>query len=319
MAERRRRPRRRPARSRARRASGPARAPRAPARAGPARAGRRRRARPRSRSCACSRSRSSALPIRRAERLRMLATLSSSRSWTRTWRSCSSSRRCSSSSLVGGGLLGALGARLRLRLLLVHRARRYKNRASVGGGGRVGGRRLVDRLAVDVDQRRPLLRAGAVPAGRRSPTGSRRRGRARAGPARSTRGRPPAPRGLHHPPRGEVDLASRRARGGSPARGSPRSRAGAAASASAPVVVVERRLGDAGDDQRGEVEGLVAARLRVADPQLDGAEGVMRAHAPPQLGRLDDPPGRRQQVDEVGVGRSSRRTARGPRSAGRCG
>ena len=29
----------------------------------------------------------------------------------------------------------------------------------------------------------------------------------------------------------------------------------------------------------------------------------MRAHAPPQLGRLDDPLGPRQQVDEVGVGR----------------
>ena len=51
---------------------------------------------------ACSRSRSSSLAIRRAVRLSTLTTLSSSRSWTRTVRSCSSIRARSSSSLGGG-------------------------------------------------------------------------------------------------------------------------------------------------------------------------------------------------------------------------
>ena len=86
-----------------------------------ARAGRAPRGPRRSRSGACSRSRSSSLAIRRAERLRMLATLSSSRSWTRTLRSCSSSRRCSSSSLggrlaVGSGLGAAASARAPARV-----------------------------------------------------------------------------------------------------------------------------------------------------------------------------------------------------------
>ena len=42
-------------------------------------------------------------------------------------------------------------------------------------------------------------------------------------------------------------------------------------------------------------------RLRVADPHLDGAEMVVGADAPPELGRLDDRPGPLQHPDELGV------------------
>ena len=67
------------------------------------------------------------------------------------------------------------------------------------------------------------------------------------------------------------------------------------------LVVVQRGLGDAGGDQPGEGEGLVAAGLRVADPHLDRAEGVMGTDAPPELGRLDHRAGPLEHADELGV------------------
>jgi hypothetical protein len=67
--------------------------------------------------------------------------------------------------------------------------------------------------------------------------------------------------------------------------------------------MVERRLDDAGRHQAGQGERLLAPRLGVADPQLHGAERVVRANTPPQLRRLDDRVGLRQQVDEVRVRR----------------
>src|SRR5918996_1297351 len=67
------------------------------------------------------------------------------------------------------------------------------------------------------------------------------------------------------------------------------------------LVVVQGRLHDAARDQAGECERLLAARLRVADPELDGPERVMRAHAPPELRRLDDRARGGQPIDEAGV------------------
>ena len=66
------------------------------------------------------------------------------------------------------------------------------------------------------------------------------------------------------------------------------------------LVVVGGGLGDAGHDQAGQRRGLLGPGLRVADADLDGAEGVVRAHAPPQLGVLDDGVGAHQEVDVVG-------------------
>ena len=68
------------------------------------------------------------------------------------------------------------------------------------------------------------------------------------------------------------------------------------------LIQVERRLRHAGGDQGGQVERLVAAGLRVADPDLDRAERVMGPHAPPELRRLDDRVRVLQQLDEVRVG-----------------
>ncbi len=51
----------------------------------------------------------------------------------------------------------------------------------------------------------------------------------------------------------------------------------------------------------GQGEGLLAAGLGVADPHLDRAEGVVRAHAPPKLRRLDRRAGPLQHADELGV------------------
>src|SRR5262245_24991801 len=68
------------------------------------------------------------------------------------------------------------------------------------------------------------------------------------------------------------------------------------------LVEVDRRLRHACGNQGGQVERLVPPGLGVADPDLDGAEGVMRANAPPQLRRLDDRVRLRQEADEVLVG-----------------
>ena len=53
--------------------------------------------------------------------------------------------------------------------------------------------------------------------------------------------------------------------------------------------------------RRRQAEGLLAARLRVADPHLDRAEFVVRADAPPELRRLDHGAGALQQGDELRV------------------
>src|SRR4029077_10561695 len=74
-----------------------------------------------------------------------------------------------------------------------------------------------------------------------------------------------------------------------------------AGTAVAVLIVVERGLGNAGRDQAGQPERLLAARLRVADPHLDRAELVMRADAPPELGRLHHGPGPLQHADELCV------------------
>ena len=68
------------------------------------------------------------------------------------------------------------------------------------------------------------------------------------------------------------------------------------------LVVVDSRLRDAGADQGGEIKRLVAARLRIADPELDGAEPMMWPNAPPELSRLDDRAGGVKSFDESGVG-----------------
>src|SRR4051812_8156669 len=49
----------------------------------------------------------------------------------------------------------------------------------------------------------------------------------------------------------------------------------------AALLQIDSGLRHTGCDQGGEVERLVATGLRVADPDLDRAEGVVRAHAPP--------------------------------------
>ena len=271
---------------RARRASAPGRAPLGPARGPRARPGRVGRGRPRFRSAPCSRSRSSSLAIRRAERLRMLATLSSSRSCTRTWRICSSSRRCSSSS---AGLARRLrpGARRRRLRCLASGHRRASMPSRRTRLGHVGAPGLLDRVAVDVGDRAPSSSSRARPL--RAVVARA----ARVEPERVARRRGPLEQPLERQPRrdhlagGEVDL-----RAVEPVADRPPEvlldLALAQRLAEAAVVVVERRLSDAGGDQRGEVEDVVAAGLGVADPHLDGAEEVVRAHAPPQLGRLDD-------------------------------
>src|SRR5205823_12812651 len=67
------------------------------------------------------------------------------------------------------------------------------------------------------------------------------------------------------------------------------------------VVLVERGLDDRGDEQPRQRERLVAAGLRVAYAHLDGPEAVVRAHAPPDLGRLDYRAGGDQEVDVVRI------------------
>ena len=67
-----------------------------------------------------------------------------------------------------------------------------------------------------------------------------------------------------------------------------------------PGVDLLRRPPHAGDDQGGEAVGLGRGHLRIADPHLDGAEGVVRAHGPPELRELDDRAGADEQVDVLG-------------------
>ena len=83
------------------------------------------------------------------------------------------------------------------------------------------------------------------------------------------------------------------------------------------LVVVERGLRDA-PRSSPEPEGLLAARLHVADPHLHRAEGVMGSHAPPQLRGLDDRIGSNQRVDEIRVRVPAPEAARGSRIAGTC-
>src|SRR4051812_21523846 len=67
------------------------------------------------------------------------------------------------------------------------------------------------------------------------------------------------------------------------------------------LVVVQRALRDAGGDQGGQPERLLSSRLRIADPQLHGAECVVGPDAPPELRGLDDRVRADQQVDEIRV------------------
>ena len=62
-------------------------------------------------------------------------------------------------------------------------------------------------------------------------------------------------------------------------------------------------MGDARRDQPGKRKRLASARLRVADPQLDGPKRVVGPHAPPQLRRLDNRVRSHQEIDEICIGR----------------
>ena len=68
------------------------------------------------------------------------------------------------------------------------------------------------------------------------------------------------------------------------------------------LIQVDRRLGNASGDQGSQVERLIATGLGVADPDLDGAERVVRSDAPPELRRLNDRIRFHQELDEVRVG-----------------
>ena len=87
------------------------------------------------------------------------------------------------------------------------------------------------------------------------------------------------------------------------------------------VGLVARRLEHAGGRERGERLRLLAGRLGVGDPHLDGAERQMRADRPPDLRALDDRSGGDEELEvlaifpprAVGVGHAAARERLGER------
>ena len=82
------------------------------------------------------------------------------------------------------------------------------------------------------------------------------------------------------------------------------------------LVDVACGLRDAGDERRHKRLGLGRGGLGIADPDLDRAEGEVRAHRPPGLGGLDDRARAYEQLDALAIRRASRRTRRAHHSAG---
>ena len=266
---------------------------------------------------AWSRSRSSSLAIRRAVRLMMLATLCSSRSSTRTLRSCSSSASRISSSLGAapcgswpacsgwlacGSAPGSVGV---VSPPILARRSPSSRRPPRGRSPRSSPPRERGASPLGaVRLRKRDLEAEAL-AGRRGP--GEHAPRAPSGPAGS------AARGNRS--------CSRPSRSGSPARGSPRSRGRGAATRHRRSRARRSRAPSARCRRRSAPRARTTRRpgLRVADPQLDRAEGVVRAHAPPELGGLDDRAGSLQQSRRSARTPPSCRSSSGSRSGGRCG
>ena len=221
----------------------------------------------------------------------MLTTLSSSRSWTRTFRSCSSSRRCSSSSLGSAGAGPG-------RLALLHRARIYPSAAArarrcAGSPRPPRGRR---RRAACPPRARAASRWAPFSPGSSTSSPSASRAGAVHSSSRSSAARvsitSPASKSIwralepvaDRPPEVLLDLAV------------------AQRLAEPALVVVERRLGDAGGDQRRRgrtTPRRASARRRSAARRCRRRGAGARST---RAGSTRRSSGSGQQVDEARVG-----------------